>query len=83
MFCLQHHPKYSFNYGVHDGKTNDIKKHSETRDGDKTEGEYSFVEADGTTRTVKYFIHGKSGFQAQVKINQNKINNNNKKKKSK
>ncbi|XP_059477631.1 cuticle protein 19-like [Neocloeon triangulifer] len=61
-----HHPKYNFQYGVHDDHTHDIKKHSEKRDGDHTEGEYSFKEADGTTRTVKYYVKGKSGFVATV-----------------
>jgi hypothetical protein len=43
-----------------------MKKHTEVRDGDKTEGEYSVLEADGTTRTVKYYVHGKSGYIASV-----------------
>ncbi|KAF4523898.1 hypothetical protein B566_EDAN013611 [Ephemera danica] len=41
-------------------------QHKEARHGDKTEGEYSFLEADGITRIVKYFVDGKSGFVAQV-----------------
>lgn len=65
MHYLQH-PKYQYQYGVHDDHTHDIKKHTESRDGDKTEGEYSFKEADGTTRVVKYHVHGKSGFVATV-----------------
>ncbi|CAH1403331.1 unnamed protein product [Nezara viridula] len=34
--------------------------------GDKTEGEYSLVEPDGTLRVVKYHVDGKSGFVAEV-----------------
>ncbi|KAF4522230.1 hypothetical protein B566_EDAN009074 [Ephemera danica] len=41
-------------------------KHSEHRDGDKTEGEYVVNDPDGTIRTVKYYVHGKSGFVATV-----------------
>ncbi|KAF4522234.1 hypothetical protein B566_EDAN009078 [Ephemera danica] len=61
-----HHPKYNFAYAVKDTHTHDIKHHNEHRDGDKTEGEYSLVEPDGTIRTVKYHVHGKSGFVATV-----------------
>ncbi|KAF4523899.1 hypothetical protein B566_EDAN013612 [Ephemera danica] len=59
-------PEYQFSYAVKDDHTKDIKQHKESRHGDKTEGEYSFLEADGTTRIVKYFVDGKSGFVAQV-----------------
>ncbi|XP_059477630.1 spidroin-1-like [Neocloeon triangulifer] len=61
-----HNPKYNYEYAVNDEKTGDKKRHSETRDGDKTHGEYSFTEPDGTVRTVKYQVQGKSGFVATV-----------------
>ncbi|CAB3382582.1 Hypothetical predicted protein [Cloeon dipterum] len=59
-------PHYAFEYAVHDDHTKDIHSHKESRKGDKTEGEYSLVEPDGTIRTVKYHVDGKSGFVAEV-----------------
>jgi hypothetical protein len=66
MFCvlLQDHPRYSFNYGVTDHHTGDIKSQSETRDGGVVKGQYSLVEPDGSIRTVDYTaddINGKFG----------------------
>ncbi|CAG9771544.1 unnamed protein product [Ceutorhynchus assimilis] len=43
------YPKYEFKYGVADGHTGDQKTQSEIRDGDVVKGQYSLVEADGTT----------------------------------
>lgn len=60
------HPKYEFSYAVEDKHTGDIKSQHETRDGDKVVGEYSFHEADGTIRTVKYTADKHSGFNAVV-----------------
>ncbi|CAH1403333.1 unnamed protein product [Nezara viridula] len=57
---------YQFHYDVHDEHTGDIKSQHEQREGDKTEGEYSLVEPDGTLRVVKYHVDGKSGFVAEV-----------------
>jgi Insect cuticle protein len=51
---------------VHDDHTKDIHSHKESRKGDLTQGEYSLVEPDGTIRTVKYHVDGKSGFVAEV-----------------
>ncbi|CAB3382583.1 Hypothetical predicted protein [Cloeon dipterum] len=59
-------PHYAFEYAVKDEHTKDIHSHKESRKGDKTEGEYSLVEPDGTIRTVKYHVDGKSGFIAEV-----------------
>jgi len=59
-------PRYAFEYSVHDEDTKDIHSHKESRDGDKTEGEYSLVEPDGAVRTVKYHVDGNSGFIAEV-----------------
>ncbi|KAF5297638.1 hypothetical protein FQA39_LY11969 [Lamprigera yunnana] len=60
------HPKYEFNYAVDDQHTYDKKSQHEVRDGDYVKGEYSLVEPDGTTRTVKYTADGKNGFNAEV-----------------
>ncbi|XP_065340240.1 cuticle protein 7-like [Cloeon dipterum] len=59
-------PHYAYEYAVHDEHTKDIHSHKESRKGDRTEGEYSLVEPDGTIRTVKYHVDGKSGFIAEV-----------------
>ncbi|XP_065340236.1 cuticle protein 8-like [Cloeon dipterum] len=58
--------EYAFEYAVHDDHTKDIHSHKESRKGDRTDGEYSLVEPDGTIRTVKYYVDGKSGFVAEV-----------------
>ena len=66
--CLhfQAYPKYSFNYGVNDVHTGDIKSQWEERDGDVVRGEYSLVEPDGTVRTVSYTADAHNGFNAVV-----------------
>jgi hypothetical protein len=58
---------YDFNYDVHDPKTGDIKKQSETAVNGAVKGSYSFIEADGFRRTVDYTADDHSGFQATVK----------------
>ncbi|MGL5467262.1 MAG: chitin-binding domain-containing protein [Shewanella sp.] len=63
---LQSHPKYSFNYGVHDGLTGDVKSQSEVRDGGVVKGQYSLVEPDGSVRTVDYTADDINGFNAVV-----------------
>uniref|UniRef100_A0A8D8L9X5 Cuticle protein 19 n=1 Tax=Culex pipiens TaxID=7175 RepID=A0A8D8L9X5_CULPI len=60
------HPQYSFNYGVHDGLTGDVKSQVESRDGDVVKGQYSLVEPDGSVRTVDYTADKHSGFNAVV-----------------
>lgn len=60
------HPKYSFNYGVHDGLTGDVKSQSEHRDGGFVKGQYSLVEPDGSVRTVDYTADDVNGFNAVV-----------------
>lgn len=47
---IQAYPKYSFNYGIKDPHTGDIKSQAEERDGDVVKGQYSLVEADGSVR---------------------------------
>ncbi|KAF7991193.1 hypothetical protein HCN44_002755 [Aphidius gifuensis] len=63
-------PKYSYNYGVSDPLTGDHKSQYETRNGDQVTGSYSFVESDGTTRTVDYTADDVNGFNAVVRKDQ-------------
>lgn len=65
-FLQQSHPQYSFNYGVHDGLTGDVKSQVESRDGDVVKGQYSLVEPDGSVRTVDYTADDVNGFNAVV-----------------
>jgi hypothetical protein len=60
------HPQYQFGYSVSDAVTGDQKSHSESRDGDFVQGQYSLVEPDGTIRTVTYTADGVNGFNAVV-----------------
>ncbi|CRL00058.1 CLUMA_CG013344, isoform A [Clunio marinus] len=60
------YPKYSFNYGIKDPHTGDIKSQSEHRDGDVVKGQYSLVEPDGSIRTVDYTADDHNGFNAVV-----------------
>jgi Insect cuticle protein len=60
------YPKYSFNYGIKDPHTGDIKSQVEERDGDVVKGSYSLVEADGSVRTVDYTADDHNGFNAVV-----------------
>jgi hypothetical protein len=55
------HPQYKFAYNVNDALTGDNKAQEEVRDGDVVKGYYTFLEADGTTRTVNYY--GKNYFK--------------------
>ncbi|KAI4469596.1 structural contituent of cuticle [Holotrichia oblita] len=61
------HPKYHYDYAVHDLHTHDIKSQWETRDGDKVKGEYTVTEPDGTKRIVSYTADNHNGFNAVVK----------------
>uniref|UniRef100_A0A1B0GQG3 Cuticular protein n=1 Tax=Phlebotomus papatasi TaxID=29031 RepID=A0A1B0GQG3_PHLPP len=60
------HPQYSFDYGVHDSLTGDVKSQAEVRDGDVVKGQYSLVEPDGSVRTVDYHADDVNGFNAVV-----------------
>ena len=64
---LDAHPKYDFNYAVHDDKTGDIKSQQESRDGDVVKGQYTLIDADGFRRVVDYTASDKDGFNAVVK----------------
>ncbi|XP_015519783.2 cuticle protein 19-like [Neodiprion virginianus] len=61
------HPKYTFNYGVHDPHTGDVKTQHEIRDGDVVHGSYSVNEPDGSVRIVEYTADDHNGFNAVVK----------------
>jgi hypothetical protein len=63
---FQAYPKYSFNYGIKDPHTGDIKSQAEERDGDVVKGQYSLVEPDGSVRTVDYTADDHNGFNAVV-----------------
>lgn len=63
----QSHPKYTFNYGVHDPHTGDVKTQHEVRDGDVVHGSYSVNEPDGSVRIVEYTADDHNGFNAVVK----------------
>ncbi|CAH2107164.1 unnamed protein product [Euphydryas editha] len=60
------HPKYDYSYSVADGHTGDNKQQQESRDGDVVKGSYSFLEADGSIRTVEYSADDHNGFNAVV-----------------
>ncbi|KAG8248570.1 hypothetical protein J6590_036928 [Homalodisca vitripennis] len=60
------HPKYKFEYGVHDPHTHDIKNQKEERDGDVVKGFYELVEPDGSKRVVHYTADHHTGFNAVV-----------------
>lgn len=60
------YPQYSYNYGVADGHTGDVKSQHEVRDGDVVKGQYSLVEPDGSVRTVDYTADDHNGFNAVV-----------------
>jgi len=57
------HPHFEYKYGVSDPLTGDQKTHTETREGDVVRGKYSFVDADGSIRTVSYTADSVNGFQ--------------------
>ena len=59
-------PKFAFNYAVSDPESGVQKSHTESRDGDVVKGQYSFVDSDGSLRTVTYTADSVNGFQAVV-----------------
>lgn len=60
------YPKYNFGYEISEPHTGDFKSQQETRDGDKVEGFYTLLDADGYIRTVHYTSSKETGFLAQV-----------------
>lgn len=71
-------PKYSFSYTVNNEETQDFKTHSETRDGDYLQGEYSLLDPDGYMRVVTYSYDPVQGFKKTWKrffqSNKNSVN---------
>jgi hypothetical protein len=59
-------PDYTFEFGIEDPKSHNSQNHKEHRDDDVVHGEYSLVQPDGVTRTVKYTADKHNGFNAQV-----------------
>ena len=59
-------PNFHYNYGVSDPTTGDQKSHTETREGDVVKGKYSFVDSDGSIRTVTYTADSVHGFQVSL-----------------
>lgn len=57
---------YEFGYDIHNPLSNDIKSHHEVRDGKNVLGYYTFKEADGSIRMVKYKVTPETGFEAVV-----------------
>lgn len=66
FYCTQAKPDYSYSYGVEDPHTGNMQSHQESRDGDTVHGQYSVLQADGTTRIVRYTADPINGFQATV-----------------
>lgn len=60
------HPQYIFAYEIEDDKTGDNKMQHEIRDGDIVKGFYSFIDADGSRRTVEYTADPHKGFNAII-----------------
>ncbi|CAH1401424.1 unnamed protein product [Nezara viridula] len=60
------HPRYKFEYSVHDPHTHDIKSQEESRDGDYVKGYYKLKESDGSVREVHYTADKHSGFNTKV-----------------
>ncbi|XP_054267331.1 putative mediator of RNA polymerase II transcription subunit 26 [Macrosteles quadrilineatus] len=60
------HPKYNYEYKVHDPNTGDFKSHNEERDGDSVQGKYEVVEPTGARRIVHYTSDKNKGFVAVV-----------------
>ncbi|XP_030750123.1 larval cuticle protein A2B-like [Sitophilus oryzae] len=63
---FDHHPIYGYSYTVHDTHSGDTKTQVETRNGDSVRGHYSFMEPDGSRRTVHYTAEPHTGFNAVV-----------------
>jgi len=59
-------PQYNYGYSIQDGLTGDQHGHSESRNGDSVQGQYSLVEPDGSIRTVTYTADPVHGFNAVV-----------------
>lgn len=58
---------FDYKYEVHDEKTGDIKRQSETSNNGEVKGQYSLIDSDGFRRVVEYTADAKNGFQATVR----------------
>lgn len=58
---------YDYKYEVHDEKTGDIKRQSETASNGVVKGQYSLIDSDGFRRVVEYTADDHHGFQATVR----------------
>ncbi|RZF36214.1 hypothetical protein LSTR_LSTR008540 [Laodelphax striatellus] len=58
---------YAFGYQVADPITGDVKSQSEVKQAGVVQGEYSFVQPDGSLRQVTYAAAPGAGFNAVVK----------------
>lgn len=55
---------------MEDPVSGNYQNQRESRDGDVVKGEYSVVDADGTTRRVTYTADPRNGFQATVHLSE-------------
>jgi hypothetical protein len=58
---------YAFGYQVADPLTGDVKSQSEVKQAGVVQGEYSFIQPDGSLRQVTYAAAPGTGFNAVVK----------------
>lgn len=58
---------YGYAYSVNDRLTGDVKTHTEHRRGDRVQGQYSLIDADGFRRIVDYTANDRDGFQSEVR----------------
>ncbi|CAG0894405.1 unnamed protein product [Cyprideis torosa] len=59
-------PQYNFHYGITDEEKQVYISHSEDRNDDHTNGEYSWVAPDGARITVRYSANSDTGYVAEV-----------------
>jgi len=59
---FEEHPKYTYAYQVATDETQTYITQTENRDGDKVNGEYSYVDANGALVTVKYQADDVNGY---------------------
>lgn len=66
-FDLFDNSNYNFGYTVSDATTGDLKSQNEVRRGDQVQGQYTMMDADGYQRTVEYRADDRNGFDAEVR----------------
>ena len=66
LLLLQAPARYDFNWAVEDASSGNNYGHSESRDGDNTQGYYFVQLPDGRLQKVIYNVQGNSGFLAEV-----------------